>query len=67
MANFYKIWLVFDPRRVFVVQGVFLFLLAGTRPIGKGSSHKKQCPFQMLFSQVANTSCDVLVVVYYQC
>ena len=28
MANFYKIWLVFDPRRVFVVQGVFLFLLA---------------------------------------
>ena len=28
MANFYKIWLVFDPRRVFVAQGVFLFLLA---------------------------------------
>lgn len=28
MSKFYKIWLVFDPRRVFVVQGVFLFLLA---------------------------------------
>ena len=28
MAKFYKICLVFDPRRVFVAQGVFLFLLA---------------------------------------
>ena len=28
MAKFYKIWLVFAPRRVFVAQGVFLFLLA---------------------------------------
>lgn len=28
MAKFYKIWMVFDPRRVFVAQGVFLFLLA---------------------------------------
>ena len=28
MEKFYKIWLVFDPRRVFVAQGVFLFLLA---------------------------------------
>ena len=28
MAQFYKIWMVFDPRRVFVAQGVFLFLLA---------------------------------------
>jgi light-harvesting complex 1 alpha chain len=28
MGKFYKIWLVFDPRRVFVAQGVFLFLLA---------------------------------------
>ena len=28
MAKFYKIWVVFDPRRVFVAQGVFLFLLA---------------------------------------
>ena len=28
MAKFYKIWLVFDPRRVFVAQGVFLFLLS---------------------------------------
>ena len=28
MAKFYKVWLVFDPRRVFVAQGVFLFLLA---------------------------------------
>ena len=28
MAQFYKIWLVFDPRRVFVAQGVFLILLA---------------------------------------
>ncbi|MEM7242524.1 MAG: light-harvesting antenna LH1, alpha subunit [Pseudomonadota bacterium] len=28
MSNFYKIWLIFDPRRVFVMQGVFLFLLA---------------------------------------
>ena len=28
MAQFYKIWLVFDPRRVFVAQDVFLFLLA---------------------------------------
>lgn len=28
MDKFYKIWLVFDPRRVFVVQGVFLFGLA---------------------------------------
>jgi light-harvesting complex 1 alpha chain len=28
MQKFYKIWLVFDPRRVFVAQGVFLFLLA---------------------------------------
>ena len=27
MAQFYKIWLIFDPRRVFVAQGVFLFLL----------------------------------------
>ena len=27
-AGFYKIWLIFDPRRVFVAQGVFLFLLA---------------------------------------
>ncbi len=26
--GFHKIWLVFDPRRVFVAQGVFLFLLA---------------------------------------
>jgi hypothetical protein len=24
--KFYKIWLIFDPRRVFVAQGVFLFL-----------------------------------------
>ena len=22
MAQFYKIWLIFDPRRVFVAQGV---------------------------------------------
>lgn len=28
MQKFYKVWLVFDPRRVFVAQGVFLFLLA---------------------------------------
>jgi len=28
MDKFYKIRLVFDPRQVFVVQGVFLFLLA---------------------------------------
>jgi light-harvesting complex 1 alpha chain len=28
MSQFYKIWQVFDPRRVFVAQGVFLFLLA---------------------------------------
>lgn len=28
MSKFYKIWLVFDPRRVFVAQGAFLFLLA---------------------------------------
>ena len=28
MAQFYKIWLIFDPRRVFVAQGVFLFLMA---------------------------------------
>ena len=28
MQKFYKIWLIFDPRRVFVAQGVFLFLLA---------------------------------------
>jgi len=28
MSKFYKIWLIFDPRRVFVMQGVFLFLLA---------------------------------------
>ncbi|MEO1293310.1 MAG: light-harvesting antenna LH1, alpha subunit [Pseudomonadota bacterium] len=28
MSKFYKIWLVFDPRRVFVVQGIFLFGLA---------------------------------------
>ena len=28
MAQFYKIWLIFDPRRVFVAHGVFLFLLA---------------------------------------
>ncbi|MGF1660190.1 MAG: light-harvesting antenna LH1, alpha subunit [Rubrimonas sp.] len=26
--KFYKIWLVFDPRRVFVIQGIFLFGLA---------------------------------------
>ncbi|MCB6176875.1 light-harvesting protein [Rhodobacter sp. Har01] len=28
MSKFYKIWQIFDPRRVFVAQGVFLFLLA---------------------------------------
>ncbi len=28
MSKFYKIWLIFDPRRVFVAQGVFLFQLA---------------------------------------
>lgn len=28
MEKFYKIWLVFDPRRVFVAQAVFLFGLA---------------------------------------
>ncbi len=28
MSKFYKIWLIFDPRRVFVAQGVLLFLLA---------------------------------------
>ncbi|MBF9042877.1 light-harvesting protein [Rhodobacterales bacterium HKCCE4037] len=28
MSQFYKIWLIWDPRRVFVAQGVFLFLLA---------------------------------------
>ena len=28
MAKSYKVWLIFDPRRVFVAQGVFLFLLA---------------------------------------
>ena len=28
MSQFYKIWLIFDPRRVFVAQGIFLFLLA---------------------------------------
>ena len=28
MSKFYKIWLILDPRRVFVAQGVFLFLLA---------------------------------------
>jgi light-harvesting complex 1 alpha chain len=30
MQAFYKIWLIFDPRRVFVVQGIFLFLIAVT-------------------------------------
>ncbi|MGA0924765.1 MAG: light-harvesting antenna LH1, alpha subunit [Lutimaribacter sp.] len=33
MAKFYKIWLIFDPRRVFVAQGVFLFLLAAMIPL----------------------------------
>ena len=28
MAKFFKIWLYFDPRSVFVAQGAFLFLLA---------------------------------------
>lgn len=28
LSKFYKIWLVFDPRRVFVAQAVFLFGLA---------------------------------------
>ena len=28
MAKFYKIGLIFDPRRVFVAQGGFRFLLA---------------------------------------
>jgi light-harvesting complex 1 alpha chain len=28
MSEFYKIWKIFDPRSVFVVQGVFLFTLA---------------------------------------
>jgi light-harvesting complex 1 alpha chain len=28
MDKFYKIWLVFDPRRVFVAQAAFLFTLA---------------------------------------
>ena len=28
MSQFYKICLIFDPRRVCVAQGVFLFLLA---------------------------------------
>jgi light-harvesting complex 1 alpha chain len=28
LSKFYKIWLVFDPRRVFVAQAVFLFALA---------------------------------------
>ena len=28
MAKFYKIWLIFDPRRVFVAQGALLLLLA---------------------------------------
>lgn len=28
MGQFYRIWMIFDPRRVFVAQGVFLFLLA---------------------------------------
>ncbi len=34
MSKFYKIWLIFDPRRVFVAQGVFLFLLAVHDPPG---------------------------------
>ena len=33
MSKFYKIWLIFDPRRVFVAQGVFLFLLAAMIPL----------------------------------
>ena len=37
MAKFYKIWLVFDPRRVFVAQGVFLFLLAAMIHLVPGS------------------------------
>ena len=28
MSQFYNIWQIFDPRRVFVAPGVFLFLLA---------------------------------------
>ena len=28
MQKFYKIWLVFDPRTVLIVQGIFLFALA---------------------------------------
>ena len=28
LKKFYKIWLIFDPRRVFVAHGAFLFLLA---------------------------------------
>ncbi|MEM6437844.1 MAG: light-harvesting antenna LH1, alpha subunit [Cyanobacteria bacterium P01_D01_bin.115] len=28
MSKFYKIWIVWDPRRVLVAQGVFLFALA---------------------------------------
>lgn len=28
VSKFYKIWLVWDPRRVLVAQGVFLFALA---------------------------------------
>ena len=27
MSKFYKIWLIFDPRRVFVAQGVFHLVL----------------------------------------
>ena len=28
ISKFYKIWLIFDPRRGLVAQGVFLFLRA---------------------------------------
>jgi len=53
MAQFYKIWLVFDPRRVFVAQGVFLFLLAAMIHLVLLSN-----PETKLLKRLSNRTCN---------
>ena len=61
MAQFYRIWLIFDPRRVFVAQGVFLFLLAVMIHLVLLSNPYTNW-LQRAFTPEANAGVDAVVV-----
>ena len=75
LGRFYKIWLVFDPRRVFVAQGVFLFLLAALIhlvllstdyynwfELAAANAGPDQTSFQIIEGEQAGTAPDTVII-----